>query len=194
MIVVVILLCIINSPHCPQIGWRLCTRTSGLPCCGLNLTTTTGEQLTQQECRFIVWCHRTRVYTEHRFNPSVHTTQTRRNLSSAACGAAGNWPKTETWVKTMLLPLQWLHPLRSGLTYEVWCDVLIPAVLLEVDRLQLWLRPAGDLHKSVHCLQKKYTKSAMWGRCEPATSKTLGLQVCDMELKQTDMWGFSLII
>lgn len=74
----------------------------------------------------------------------------------------------------------------------MWC--FNPTVLLEMDRIQLWLWPAGDLHKSLHRLQKKHTESAMWGRCEPTTSKTLGLQVCDIELKQTETCGFSITL
>lgn len=86
----------------------------------------------------------------------------------------------------------WLRPPLCSRSSDyddlmIWSVIccLDPSVLLEVDRLQLWLRPARHLHQPFYRLQKEYTKSAMWGRCEPATPKTLGLQVCVMEMKRS---------
>lgn len=54
---------------------------------------------------------------------------------------------------------------------------LCPAVLLALDRLQLWPGPAGDLHQPLHHLQAQHAEPAVQRLRQPAAAPQHRLQV-----------------
>ena len=115
----------------------------------------------------------------------------KRSLSWAVWGVEGSWQKMEMWVRQSHCYsniCSHIVNVFSTISTEENSDISLSSVLLAVDGLQLWFWPVGNLHKSLHSLQKEYSESAMWGRCESTTSEAFGIQVSSA----VNLWTFTV--